>query len=412
MNIVSFKKIARGIGTSFLALLLIGTPLSPTLETKIAEAQIPAIEVGALTAKDAGLFGVISGDAIAWGIINGLVEQMLQSTIDWVNSGFEGKPTFVTDFKAFALDVGDMYALDFIWDNNLLDLCSPFRTNIQLALESQYASSREFYAGCRLTTALKNIQNLTSFHNGSIMQAGGWDAWHAVTTNREMYAMGAYFESNLALRAGVTNARGQSLFETGVVGNGFLSKKVCENEEAQTGCVIQTPGTVIQNYLSNTLSIPGERLSIADELNELLASLVTQLASRLLGGVGGLLGSNSGGGNSAAGAYFNSLRDTSMQQPLTTPEGPIPTIYTNTSDTYMGLLQASVTKIASCDGEIPPSAQSDIVAHQQWLLDEIQDVLFGRKEVTATDISTYTNTKALEIEQTLRQLPGTARCEL
>ena len=226
-------------------------------------------------------------DTIAWGLINVTLETMLQSTTDWINSGFEGKPAFVQNMQSYLLDIADTYALGFIFGKNLDFLCSPFKLDVQFALEVNYANTREYYAQCRITDAIKN---LSGFLDGDFIGGGGWDAWYDITLNPQMYPAGALFLAEGSMHMGLSNARAGGIFEVDI-GQGFLSKKTCEtNVDGTEECSIVTPGQTIQGRLETALNIPTNRLTIADELNELIGALFAQVGKQVLSGAGGLLG--------------------------------------------------------------------------------------------------------------------------
>jgi hypothetical protein len=93
---------------------------------------------------------------------------------------------------------------------------------------------------------------------------------------------GAFLEAQSELSASVSNAQGE---ETKLLefGRGFLSFKDANGN-------IATPGVVIEEQLNSVLQIPQGRLEVADELNELLGALFTQLVGTVFGGAGGLRG--------------------------------------------------------------------------------------------------------------------------
>jgi len=239
-------------------------------------------------------------DNIAWAAVNLLLQEMIRSTTEWIAGGFEGRPAFVENLDGFLLRVADDYALDFI-NRDIVDfLCSPFQGSVSFALFASYEQSRYYRSSCRVTDAIRNLE---SFGNGDFIGGGGWDAWFDVSMNRNFYPEAALFEANSALDYGIRNKQRE---QTNLIsfGDGFLSKTECSDPNDERTCTVTTPGSTIETYLSDTLNITNERLSIADELNELLATFVTQLALNLFEG-SGLAGI--GGTNSSASTYFGSI---------------------------------------------------------------------------------------------------------
>lgn len=239
-------------------------------------------------------------DAIAWTLVNAIIEEMLASVTQWVASGFEGKPAFLEDLNGFLGDLTDSIVGDFIWNSDALGfLCSPFSLNVKLALDLQYSNSRDYRKTSQCT--LSGIgDNLDNFMGQS------WDNWFQVTMNPSNNPYGALNQAQSGLSATIASARGAATTEL-EFGSGFFSQKECVDVPSEDGmgppsqnCKIITPGETIQNNISDALNIPRERLAYADELNELFSALLGQLArgvlSEVSGGLSGLGGGSGGNG--------------------------------------------------------------------------------------------------------------------
>lgn len=241
-------------------------------------------------------------DGIAWALVNLLIKEMIKSTTKWVASGFQGSPAFVTDLKGFLLDLADKVAGDFIYGSNLQFLCSAFKLDIQIALELQYNKSRgDYQAKCRLSSVINNIEN---FLAGDFM-SGGWEGWYDMTLTPGNNRFGAYMEAQAGLSVALTNEKGQQL-EILKWGSGFLSQKDANGK-------IITPGNVIETQLNNALDMPGRRLAVADEINELIGTLFAQLVSSMLSSGKGIAGLNDA---SNGPSYFDQIDAQASQQGL------------------------------------------------------------------------------------------------
>jgi hypothetical protein len=249
-------------------------------------------------------------DAIAWQLVNVALEQMIKSTTQWVNSGFNGSPVFVTDLEGYLTDVGDQVAGEFIWGAQneqgnypLRFLCSPFALDIKMALNIQYATARSksnLTSQCKLSGIVKNVDN---FLDGDFLD-GGWEGWFdiALTPNNNPY--GAMLEAQSVMQASIQGSQDIERQYLGY-GDGFFTLR--KNGK------VTTPGALIQDQMSSVLSIPQGRLTVADEINELVGALMQQLANEINteGGLRGLTDSGYGNGN-----YFDrmqNVRDTSGQ---------------------------------------------------------------------------------------------------
>lgn len=240
-------------------------------------------------------------DAIAVQAAKIVISNITSSIVTWINSGFEGGPAFVTNPSQFLTDISDQIAGNFIAGTELGFLCEPFSLDVRLALNLGYSSTFVDRNFCRLSDVISNTENFTKFTNGDFSQ-GGWDSWFEITQNPQNNPLGAYLaaQEELALRT----ARGQSIELTKLDwGKGFLSFRECIANDIETGeCTeygdIQTPGSVIESQLENTLGTGIRQLELADEINEIVGALVGQLARTVL--TEGL--SSFGGGGSSYGS--------------------------------------------------------------------------------------------------------------
>ena len=122
-----------------------------------------------------------------------LVQEMVQSIVAWINSGFQGNPSFITDPAGFLKNTADQTIGEFIFNDPSLNfLCSPFQIKVKLALGLEY---RPFYKkiNCTLSGVLSNIKNsFDSFANGNFIDNGGWDTWFNLSTNPQNTPQGSY----------------------------------------------------------------------------------------------------------------------------------------------------------------------------------------------------------------------------
>ena len=240
-------------------------------------------------------------DGIGWAIAKQMVSSMTQSLLNWINSGFQGSPAFITDLNGFLLDALDTAAGEYIKSLGGIGefICSPFRLDVQAALSINYAAARSGMPSgpsepsCKLSDIGNNIED---FMNGSMTD---WGQWLTITSNPQNTPFGAYLEAEAKLNIKLRNAAGEEM-EIASWSDGFLSKRVCEMIEGQaagqgTNCRITTPGKVISEALTFQLSTGARTLIEADEINEIIGALINQLTLKAMQGINGLLGL---GGNS------------------------------------------------------------------------------------------------------------------
>ncbi len=314
-------------------------------------------------------------DPIATGMAKAVIRQITTSIVNWINSGFEGSPSFVQNPGGFLLDVADQVSGDFLakYGGPLTDLCTPFSIDIRLALAFKFRPNlRERYS-CTLGTIIKNSKNaiegasINGFTAGDFRQ-GGWPAFVSLTTEPQNNVIGAYLELDSELSAQVASAQISQKEEISN-GRGFLSWRdpSCKKDIARanaaveqehkdriarydsgagynaneslsapsarggTGsyeetvktynsggdvsaltlqsdrnCPINTPGSLIVSNLEANVNGPLHELQLADELNEIVNALFSQLATQILTkGLSAVSGNNP----SDNGSYVNKILD-------------------------------------------------------------------------------------------------------
>lgn len=329
----SFMHITRSVCLTLLmaACMLSTLPKPAEAQVVTEEAPGPLLAATAATAK-AQLAADLKDfklDAIAWVVAKMAVQSMTKSLVNWINSGFEGSPAFVTDLQNTLQQVGDRVANRFV--NNLMSdikLKSPFQADIARIVNAAYYRKTGDYFATREFTLGQVSSNPERFLLGDFSQ-GGFRALNSTVWNPQNTPFGALMEATDGLSDQVSSAVNAQVAELDW-GNGFLSWKgdcVGEGSTAASGeftpdgqpimvdtpgapvslgasnangCDengIQTPGSVIAAQLNETLSIGGRTLIEADEINEIVGALFSQLMNQVVGGIGlrGVSSSGSGG---------------------------------------------------------------------------------------------------------------------
>ncbi len=321
----------------------------PVLDSaNLAQNSITAANTSAVTQKELVLDGIVTAAAKI------VISNMTNSIVTWINSGFQGNPAFITNPESFFTDVADQIAGNFIAGTELGFLCEPFSLDIRIALAANYSSTYRQANYCRLSDVVSNTENFAKFTEGDFSR-GGWDSWFEISQNPQNNPMGAYLSAQTELS--IRTARGQSikLLEANW-GQGFLSYQECLAEDINGNCVekgpIQTPGSVIESQLENTLGTGVRQLEIADEINEIVSALVGQLVQTVF--TEGLSSFSSSGSN------YNSLRS-SAAAPVSTLRVTCSADRTNVAvgDTvtwrayvYGGVGGGSTTYLWSGNGEV------------------------------------------------------------
>lgn len=337
-TIFTTKKILSGL----LIAVMITTPIF-SLPAKKAQAYIPVQEVG--TNLFQSIINTVSTvasevtafsdnykeyvlDPLASGFAKMIIKQLTGSIVNWINSGFQGSPSFVQDPGGFFLDVADQATGQFISKSGVLSaLCSDFNLDIRLALSFKYRPNVQQRYTCTLSTIIKNgrnaVQNasINGFTAGDFKQ-GGWPAFVSLSTEPQNNVYGAYLQADQELSWKIFSTQAQQQKELDQ-GRGFLSWKKCtqwsdsvdnnssghvEPELGERTCLkyeTQTPGSTIAGALDTQLGSPVRQLELADELGEIVNALFAQLVVKVL--QGGLAGSTKP--DSEGTSYLNRVRN-------------------------------------------------------------------------------------------------------
>ena len=251
-----------------------------------------------------------------------LLDQFTASTINWINSGFQGSPLYVTNIKGFLAGAADQAAGQFIQGLGPIGsiLCSPFDLQLRLSLGLQYSPPGYYqYIGCRLTDIQQNIQRAFT---GGTFGKNGWDSWIQVSAYPQNNPYGAYLKAVDSIDDRIAGTQ-FSLTKELDFGKGFLSSR-----DPNTG-KITTPGSLIEDQLSHTLGQYVTNVGLAKDLDAILGALVGQIINQVIGGVGGLAGasdsrSDNGSGQSAVDRGLQQTVDSiiaASKQAQTLPDG-------------------------------------------------------------------------------------------
>ncbi len=233
-----------------------------------------------------------------------LLAHITDSIINWINNGFEGGPSFVTDPKSFLLGVADETAGEFINGTEWGWVCDPYKLNIKIALN---LSMRSFprQRKCTFTGIINNFGNFVS---GNFSE-GGWQGWFTLMTDPNANAQVAFLDVQAELQKRIRQRQDMETTKLNW-GKGFLSYQECLAYSSTTReCVkygpIRTPGTVIESQLENTLGSSLRQMELADDIDKIVGALTTQLVKTVFQKGLSSLNSNNGWSGTAT-DYQNS----------------------------------------------------------------------------------------------------------
>jgi hypothetical protein len=279
-----------------------------------------------------------------------ILRQLTNSIVNWINTGFDGSPSFITNTEQFLLNTADVTVGDFLMNSDDLKfLCDPFKIQLKLALGLQYRPFSEKIE-CSFTSAVGNATTaMNDFLAGDFIGGGGWDSWLQITSVPQNNQMGAMLMAQGELDARIEEDKGRATLEAGW-GKGFMSWKDCPDyntaqsasaqaqkdasnsridkyatltaqERGDDGCVIKTPGGVIANKIDWVDTSTLRELELADNFNSIISALANQAAVTALGALadGGLLGNTNADSNSDSyNEYMQYLSDLESSASSTT----------------------------------------------------------------------------------------------
>lgn len=245
-----------------------------------------------------------------------LLHTFTQSIVNWINTGFEGSPSFITNPEGFLNDIADQTIGRVIEDISPL-LCSPFRLDIKFALGLNMSLNTREEIHCRLTDVIANVRGAYDGFVAGTVGSGNLSNWIHIAGTPQNNPYGAYIATTNKLSASITSATGQQI-KLLDWGKGFKSWRSCKKwgPDIKEGnpprvvrkgaCIeegpIKTPGSIIQDQATGALGTTLRELEVADEIDEVVGALINQLLVKVMSAGGGLLGASSGGGSSGGSA--------------------------------------------------------------------------------------------------------------
>ena len=273
-----------------------------------------------------------------------IIRKISQGIINWINSGFKGKPIFITNTNDFIKDAANQASGVVLEQLGMTALCENFKP--YLAFSLRYTKPFEYRMRCTLKDVVKNIKDFEKDFS-----KGGWKGWLSLTVEPQNNPYGAYLQSVDEINRVKAEAQMTATMESSW-GKGFMSLKKCEGGGSQAvfcaarckdapeepgssnfskfcydGCmntkrsesqlcdltggkmVNTTPGTLITDQISGTLGSELRQLEVAKEIDEILAALVNQLWQKGLAALADS-GSNGDGNNDDIVILENQRADT------------------------------------------------------------------------------------------------------
>jgi hypothetical protein len=219
-------------------------------------------------------------DAIAYAAAKFMGQEITNSVLDFVQSGFNGEPAFISDPSSYFLNIADREAKEFIYQSDALDnIYGPYQDQLRRTLDNHFieqTAGRSFKE-----KSVCNLENLVTdsegFRSGDFA-SGGWGAWLEATQNPYCNPYGVNITAKQELDRRVNFA----VEEQKVLADwGSGIKSVVDSNGKVT-----TPGSIIGEQLNAVLGQGFEQLNNADEINEILSAAIGGLTNKIFSRTG------------------------------------------------------------------------------------------------------------------------------
>jgi hypothetical protein len=235
--------------------------------------------------------GNVSLDSIMFCIVNEIMTYITQSTIQWINSGFNGNPVFVQNMGAMLEQIGNREASNFTREiangaqqaagqaingvrNKAYQVAAPFRKGVFNAIAGTQNTSQGLPP---LSPRL--AQNFNAFTNGNYAAGGGMAGLAEVAYNNPIEA------NNRAVQEYYIRAARNQQIQQSMITDGTRSFTKCRpgaKPAADGNCdprdlQVTTPSKAINDTSQSRESMKYMRLSFAQNFDSVVTALVNQL---------------------------------------------------------------------------------------------------------------------------------------
>jgi hypothetical protein len=231
-------------------------------------------------------------DGIVFAAINGIIDQLGNDLVEWINNGFEAGPAFLSDPGGFFMSVGDQVVAKVVNDLDLDGLlCGPFGDLLRFNINLQFGLKGRDQTRLRCgiyeigSNILNSAANYDAFVSGNFNANGGWNSWATLSRGGNPYHQS--LEASIEVDRRLARAFGIEK-EKLSWGKGFFSDQGIDG-------YIKTPGSVVEAQLNNQFDSGRRRIEVADEISEIVGALINLAMQKLMGG----LLKTSGGANVA-----------------------------------------------------------------------------------------------------------------
>lgn len=209
-------------------------------------------------------------NVIARGIARMAINRLTINLVEWIRTGADGRPTFLTNWNTFWVDVGNQATGVFIHELGLNSvLCEPWKFNATFGL--MFQKPYLLKAKCTLRDAQVNFDKMIDNFD-----EGGWTSFIDITVKQENNPFGAFMQAKEELAVRIGKAEEQRKFDL-TLGEGFFSVTEpgeCTDYDDVGGCVAYapdrtvTPGSYIKEFTTRMGMSPIWQAELAKDLTD------------------------------------------------------------------------------------------------------------------------------------------------
>lgn len=324
-------------------------------------------------------------DPMAWTMANVLIDKFGDAIVDWIRSGFNGSPMFLSDPEGFFRDTANAASGAIINDLNMNWLCDPL-SKLHINLDFFFPGTNRNKYNCTFNDIADNFRNIAgrrdisdwidvnvNVHEKNIVNEfgndyrnGGFLMW-LMTTQEKNNTLGRTLQMADDVYAAAALSVGTEKFNLDLNVGFFGIRKCVEWREAtdlegnskKGDCIKKietTPGQLVQDQMKSVAGKDLSRLQVADEIDEIIGALaITMIGWVLTGGNdgGGVLGYDKNAGYSGSNRdHFGQLdKNQQLIKAKTDIDGQVVTIkgneklYMNTLGDYADTIYNTKSKL-------------------------------------------------------------------
>ena len=241
-------------------------------------------------------------------IIKMLLQKLTVSTVNWINSGFNGGPAFVQDPSKFFGDIAQNQILQFGAEiNGISPFSKDWIINNALAYKKKFADNATYSLNEMIAQTTPSCEGADGIVTGcdekfaQDFSVGGWNAWTAVTQVPANNPLGAklMFDNEIQKRlAGTSQSVAQDTRDALQAANGFLGDYRCADPigvtKAQDDAALRgtpskklcnrweyvTPGSMVAYAAQNVIGYQSQSYLNVQDLNDAVAAITDALLNQ------------------------------------------------------------------------------------------------------------------------------------